>query len=132
VGVRIEPRSIALIAAGYVASLLSYAASPRPEWVDRSFLWIWPITLFLLPTVATLTYVLLRDLWRRDLVRGTDTSWEATSAAILLRIVICSREVEPSREPPGRALKELWPLLDLFPDGVAPIVGGDPADGLRR
>src|SRR5260221_13638807 len=41
--------------------------------------------------------------------------------------VLClspSREVKLSRHPCARALEQLRPLLDLFPDGVAPILRG--------
>jgi uncharacterized membrane protein len=84
-----DRRYFAVIAFGYIASISAYSQLPGPYLVaDPRLLFARPMIAFLLPTMAALTYLLLRSLWVRDPIRDREETFEATYDAILLRIIL--------------------------------------------
>jgi uncharacterized membrane protein len=77
----------AALAAGFAASLLVYATLPRPSALAE-LRFAWPLVVFLLPTTATVTAVLLGRLWWRDPVRERDEALERVYRAIIFRVVV--------------------------------------------
>ena len=84
-----DRRYFAVIAFGYIASISAYSQLPGPYLVaDPRLLFARPMIAFLMPTMAALTYLLLRSLWVRDPIRDREETFEATYDAILLRIIL--------------------------------------------
>ena len=82
----IHAPAIAVLATGYVASLLAYPYLPGP------FLDVSPsariLVAFTLPTTALVIYTLFRSLWKHDRVRTGNGAFEFTYHAIVLRALL--------------------------------------------
>jgi uncharacterized membrane protein len=84
-----EWRLLAVIAAGYIGSLVAYSRLPGPYLTgEHSWLLSRQMIAFLLPTMAALTCVLFRSLWVRDPIRDRKATSDATYDAILFRIIL--------------------------------------------
>ena len=76
-------RVLVVVAAAYVASIAAYPMLPGPApGVAR------PLIAFLLPTTAALTYLLVRRVWERDLIRDRDETFEPSYEAIVFAVVL--------------------------------------------
>jgi uncharacterized membrane protein len=80
---RARRRFLIVVAAAYVAGIAAYPNLPGPApGVLR------PLIAFLLPTTAALTYLLVRRVWERDLVRDRDETFEPSYEAIVFAVVL--------------------------------------------
>ena len=90
----IHAPAIAVLATGYVASLLAYPYLPGP------FLDVSPsariLVAFTLPTTALVIYTLFRSLWKHDRVRGES---EATHRQLVAAIEGMTDQEWTSRRP---------------------------------
>jgi immunity protein, SdpI family len=76
-------RFLIVVAAAYVTSIAAYPNLPGPApGVAR------PLIAFLLPTTAALTYLLVRRVWERDLIRDRDETFEPSYEAIVFAVVL--------------------------------------------
>ena len=76
-------RFLIVVAAAYVASIAAYPSLPGPApGIAR------PLIGFLLPTTAALTYLLVRRVWERDLIRDRDETFEPSYEAIVFAVVL--------------------------------------------
>jgi len=82
----IHARSIAVLAAGYLAGLAAYPHLPGPFLDQARFARI--LVAFTLPTTALVIYSLFRSLWRHDRVRTGNGAFEFTYHAIVLRVLL--------------------------------------------
>ena len=82
----IDARSIAVLAMGYLASLIAYPRLPGP-FLDQA-----PsarlLVAFTLPTTALVIYTLFRSLWMHDRIRSGNGAFESTYHAIVLRALL--------------------------------------------
>ncbi len=82
----IDARSIAVLAMGYLASLIAYPKLPGP-FLDRA-----PaariLVAFTLPTTALVIDTLFRSLWIHDRVRSGNGAFESTYHAIIFRALL--------------------------------------------
>jgi immunity protein, SdpI family len=76
-------RFLTVVAVAYVASIAAYPNLPGPApGVAR------PLIAFLLPTTAALTYMLIRRVWDRDLIRDRDEAFEPSYEGIIFAVVL--------------------------------------------
>lgn len=82
----IDVRSVAVIAAGYLAGLIAYPRLPGPFLEHALFARV--LVAFGLPTTALAIYVLFRSLWTHDRVRSGNGAFEATYSAIVFLVMV--------------------------------------------
>jgi uncharacterized membrane protein len=84
-----DARHLTVIAAGYAAGIVIYSALPGPYLsIGHPAPLVRLLIAFALPTAAGIIYGLLRRLWLRDRVRGTDPALESTCNAIVFRVLL--------------------------------------------
>ena len=79
-------RSVVVLAIGYILGLLAYSKLPGPFLDDHLASRL--LVAFGLPTTGAVIYALFRSLWTHDRVRSGNGVFEATYAAIVLRILL--------------------------------------------
>ena len=84
----IRARPIAVIALGIVAGAVAYPKLPGPFLDDHLVARF--MVAFGLPVTATAVYLLFQSLWTHDRVRSGNGAFEATYAAIVLRVLASS------------------------------------------
>ena len=113
-------RSIAVLAAAYVAGLFAYPRLPGPFLADHVSSRV--LVAFGLPTTALVIYTIFRSLWTHDRVRSGNGAFEATYAAIVFRcllfvaglhalvmIVLDSADIDRQPAPPHAAQRRRRP-----------------------
>jgi hypothetical protein len=82
----VDARSLAVVAAGYLAGLAAYPRLPGPFLDQQTSARI--LVAFTLPTTALAIYLLFRSLWQHDRVRRGNGAFESTYHAIVLRVLL--------------------------------------------
>jgi hypothetical protein len=82
----IDARSIAVLAAGYLAGLIAFPSLPGPFLAERLSARV--LVAFTLPTTALVMYAVFRSLWRHDPVRSGNGAFESTYHAIVRRVLL--------------------------------------------
>ena len=82
----VHARSIVVLVAGYLVSLVAYTKLPGP-FLDQALFARWLVA-FTLPTAGLVIYTLFRSLWRHDRIRSGNGAFEATYQAIVFRTLV--------------------------------------------
>jgi SdpI/YfhL protein family len=81
-----QVRALAVLAMGYLVSLLAYPNLPGPFLEQKVSARI--LVAFTLPTTALVIYTLFRSLWNHDRIRAGNGAFEFTYHAIVLRVLL--------------------------------------------
>jgi hypothetical protein len=81
-----QVRALAVLAMGYLVSLLAYPNLPGPFLEQKVSARI--LVAFTLPTTALVIYTLFRSLWNHDRIRAGNGAFAFTYHAIVLRVLL--------------------------------------------
>ncbi len=82
----LQVRALAVLAMGYLVSLLAYPKLPGPFLEQKVSARI--LVAFTLPTTALIIYALFRSLWKHDRIRTGNGAFEFTYHTIVLRVLL--------------------------------------------
>jgi len=82
----LQVRAFAVLAMGYLVSLLAYPKLPGPFLEQKVSARI--LVAFTLPTTALIIYALFRSLWTHDRIRTGNGAFEFTYHTIVLRVLL--------------------------------------------
>ena len=82
----LQVRALAVLAMGYLVSLLAYPKLPGPFLEQKVSARI--LVAFTLPTTALIIYALFRSLWTHDRIRTGNGAFEFTYHTIVLRVLL--------------------------------------------